>query len=174
MLKILIFLWWCNFFLNFQWWQQLIFWGVDKFNPLFIHKNAWKSQYYYPDLIELQNAPLNYSLWFLSVSSTLSWEVNLNFPPITVNNLFKFLPRIVIWHFFLIHFKLSDKKLPLLTSKSLIIQVNNSWLASRGLKVTTEGVFFTRILQHPYQNHGVFKFQILGCTSFFTRILQHP
>ena len=27
-----------------------------------IHKNALKSQYYYPDLIELQNAPL--SLWF--------------------------------------------------------------------------------------------------------------
>ena len=90
----------------------------------------------------------------------------MNFPPITVNNLFKFLSRMVIWHFFLIHFKLSDKKLPLLTSKSLIIQVNNSWLASRGLKVTTEGVFFTRILRHPYQNHGVFKFQILGCTSF--------
>ena len=29
-----------------------------------IHKNALKSQYYYPDLIELQNAPLTYSLCF--------------------------------------------------------------------------------------------------------------
>ena len=27
-----------------------------------IHKNTLKSQYYYPDLIELQNAPLTYSL----------------------------------------------------------------------------------------------------------------
>ena len=27
-----------------------------------IHKNALKSQYHYPDLIEVQNAPLTYSL----------------------------------------------------------------------------------------------------------------
>ena len=26
-------------------------------------KNALKNQYYYPDLIELQSAPLTYSLW---------------------------------------------------------------------------------------------------------------
>ena len=26
-------------------------------------ENALKTQYYYPDLIELQNAPLTYSLW---------------------------------------------------------------------------------------------------------------
>ena len=30
-----------------------------------IHKMLFKIQYYYPDLIELQNAPLTYSLWFL-------------------------------------------------------------------------------------------------------------
>ena len=34
--------------------------------------------------------------------------------------------------------------------------------------------FFTRILQHPYQNSEFFKFQILECISFFTRILRHP
>ena len=28
-----------------------------------IHKSALKMQYYYPDLIELQNSPLTYSLW---------------------------------------------------------------------------------------------------------------
>ena len=40
-----------------------------------IHKNALKSQYYYPDLIEPLNAPLTYSLCSYIVSRSLKDQI---------------------------------------------------------------------------------------------------
>jgi hypothetical protein len=43
-----------------------------------IHKNALKGQDYYLDLMEVQNAPLTYSLWFRQTRNKGQLTVILN------------------------------------------------------------------------------------------------
>ena len=59
-----------------------------------IHKNALKSQYYYPDLIELQNAPLTYSLWNVLSTKLIHYQ-NLLILRGTLSDCKKAAPRVL-------------------------------------------------------------------------------
>ena len=53
------------------------------------------------------------SKWLKKYSKSLSWAENLNFPPITINNLVKLSAQDSDLEYILSCIKLSDKKLPL-------------------------------------------------------------